>query len=258
MTTVSVNGLSMHVEQAGTGDEAVLLLHGALSDALQNYRLLIPLLSERYRLVAPDLRGHGRTDNPTGEFSLDLLTTDVLGLMDALGLRRVHVLGSSLGGYIALAARAASPERFASIALAGVHLDWTLADARDRAGFFTPEAIAAEYPLWVPQLAKAHAAHYGPEHWKTIVGLVGPLLGTLVDEPRTGLAMLASEKLPLFYVTGDRDRLAILENVPRVARARPDAEIMVVPRAGHLFREYDQELFARAYRNFLRRRRGGN
>lgn len=252
---VETNGLAMHVTEAGQGDETILLLHGALSDAGQNYRLLIPLLADRYRVVAPDLRGHGRTDNPTGSFTLEDLKADVLGLMDAMGLAKVHVLGCSLGGYVALAARAEAPERFASLALAGVHLDWSPEDARTRRAFFTPEAIAEAYPLWVPQLARAHGTHYGPAHWRALVAAVGPVLESLVGDPRIAVAALAAEKLPLFYAVGDRDRLVILKNVERVAEARPDAELMVVPRAGHLFREYDQELFARAYRSFLRRAR---
>lgn len=258
MTEVHVGDVTLAVETWGEpGAEPVLLLHGALSTAEQNYRLVLGPLSARHRLVGLDLRGHGASSNPGGTFTLAALRDDVLAVLDQLGLAKVHVLGTSLGGYVALALRAAAPERVATLALAGVKPGWTRAHADDRRDFFRPEAILAEYPHWDKYLEDLHGKHHGPAHWRALTGWVGDLLRALPDEPATSWEALAAdrERLPLFYCVGDRDGLVPLDTVVEVASHRRDAHILVVPRAGHLFREYEPTVFSAAYLAFLRRHR---
>lgn len=239
-----------------TGDP-VVLLHGALSTAEQNYRLVLGPLSARHRLIGLDLRGHGASSNPTGRFDLATLRDDVLALLDALGLARVHLLGTSLGGYVSLAVRAAAPERVASLALAGVKPGWTAAHAAERRDFFRPEAILRAYPHWQSYLDDLHGRHHGPNHWRTLAHQVGALLQALPGEPATGWEALAADapRLPLFFCVGDRDELVPLATCVEVQARRPDAHILVVPRAGHLFREYEPTVFSAAYAAFLRRHR---
>lgn len=252
---IQTNGASLHVETYGTGGEPVLLLHGALSDNMQNWRMVHEPLAKKHRVIGLDLRGHGGSDNPSGEFTLELLRDDVLGVLDALELPRVHVLGCSLGGYVAMALRSKQPERVGTLALAGSKVGWDRATATKRADYFQPEEILKEHPLWAPHMAKAHGRFYGPEHWKTLVGQVRALLQTLPDQPAVSVAALEADAgiRPLYYCVGDRDDLVPLDEIPVVRQARPDAAIMVVPRAGHLFRDYNQELFLAGYMDFLRR-----
>lgn len=255
---IETNGIHMHVETYGNEtDPPVLMLHGALSDNLQNWRMILKPLSERYRLIGVDMRGHGQTDNPSGSFTLEDLRDDALGVLDALGIEKAHLLGCSLGGYVSMALRDAHPHRIGTLALAGVKVGWEPGDAVDRAGFFVPEVIAQTYPMWIPHMAKAHATHYGLDHWKTLVTQVSSLLQTLPARPELSLARLVAEAetRPLFYCLGDRDEMVPIEEIPKIARARADAEILVVPRAGHLFREYHPQIFVAAYSEFLRRHR---
>jgi len=243
--------------QWGEAGEAVLLLHGALSTAEQNYRMVLKPLSAQFRLFGLDFRGHGSSSNPTGAFSLSVLRDDVLALLDHCALARVHVLGTSLGGYVALALKAAAPERVATLALAGVRPGWTPAVAQERVDFFQPEAILAEYPHWRDYLADLHGRHHGPDHWRTLALQVGALLGQLPEEPTVAWSALKTPagEPPLFFVLGDRDALVPLATAVEVRQHRPDAQILVVPRAGHLFREYEPTVFSAAYAAFLRRHR---
>lgn len=255
MPTLSTNGLRMHVETFGDTGEPILLLHGALSDLHQNWRMILAPMAQHFRLIAVDMRGHGKTDNPDGTFTLDALRDDALGVLDALELERVHLLGCSLGGYVSMALRAAHPERIGSLALAGVKVGWEPADAADRTTFFQPEVIAQTYPFWLPHMAKAHATHYGMEHWRTLVNQVRELLQTLPGRVDTSWETMLAEKdrRGLFYALGDRDEMVPLSEVLKVAERRPDAEILVLPKAGHLFREYNPHVFSAAYKDFLRR-----
>lgn len=255
MPTLSLNGLAMRVETYGTAGEPILLLHGALSDHLQNWRMILGPLGERFRLIAVDMRGHGGTNNPSGIFTLAALRDDALAVLDALDIPKAHLLGCSLGGYVAMALRAAHPERAGTLALAGVKVGWTEAEANLRASFFQADAIAARYPLWIPHMAKAHAPHYGIEHWKTLVGWVYSLLSELPRQESTSWEALRAEaeRRALFYALGDRDELVPLKEVLAIREAREDAEILVLPRSGHLFREYNPHVFVAAYGDFLKK-----
>ena len=90
-----------------------------------------------------------------------------------------------------------------------------------------------------------------------MAGEVGTLLRSLPGNPAVGWEALEAEKdrLPLFYCLGDRDAPVPRPPGGEVALRRPDAHIRGVPRAGHLFREYEPTVFAAAYLAFLRRNR---
>src|SRR5687767_3385750 len=79
----------------------VLLLSNSIGTDLHMWDGQVPALTEHFRLLRYDARGHGASDAPSGPYSLDRLGRDVVELLDALGLQRVHVLGLSLGGIVA-------------------------------------------------------------------------------------------------------------------------------------------------------------
>ena len=117
---VDVDGLSVHVAEAGAG-EPLVLLHG-WPQHWYCWRRVVPLLADRYRLVMPDLRGHGWTDAPDGGYAKEQLATDLLGLLDALDLPRVGLIGHDWGAWSGFLACLRAPERFrAFLALGIVH-----------------------------------------------------------------------------------------------------------------------------------------
>jgi pimeloyl-ACP methyl ester carboxylesterase len=111
--TVDVGGLPVHVAEAGQGPPLVLL-HG-WPQHWWSWRRVIPLLAPAHRLVVPDLRGHGWTGAPATGYDKEQLATDLLGLLDALGLDRVQVVGHDWGGWTAFLACLRAPERFSSL-----------------------------------------------------------------------------------------------------------------------------------------------
>lgn len=102
-------GLRMHVAEAGSGDP-VLLLHG-FPQHWWEWRQVIPSLAERYRVIAPDLRGAGWTDAPAGGYTREQLLADVLALLDELQLDRVHVIGHDWGGLLGFQLSLSHPDR---------------------------------------------------------------------------------------------------------------------------------------------------
>jgi len=93
---VQANGASFHVVQAGHG-APLLLLHG-WPEFWLTWEPVMERLADRYRLIAPDLRGFGDSDKPDGPFGAQDHAADVLALLDALGIERVGVIGHDVGG----------------------------------------------------------------------------------------------------------------------------------------------------------------
>jgi 3-oxoadipate enol-lactonase len=103
-TTTSIttgDGVRIAYRFDGEPDLPVLLLSNSIGTDLHMWDGQVPALTEHFRLLRYDARGHGASDVPSGPYSLDRLGRDVVELLDALGLQRVHVLGLSLGGIVA-------------------------------------------------------------------------------------------------------------------------------------------------------------
>jgi pimeloyl-ACP methyl ester carboxylesterase len=109
---LDVNGIRIHTTMTGQGP-SVLLLHG-FPDTHIVWRKQVPALAAAgFRVLAPDLRGYGRSDAPGGifDYTLDKLRGDVLGLLDALHIDKVFLVGHDWGGVIGWQIAALAPER---------------------------------------------------------------------------------------------------------------------------------------------------
>jgi pimeloyl-ACP methyl ester carboxylesterase len=127
----------------------------------------VPLLQDRYRLVMPDLRGHGWTDAPSGGYDKEQLATDLLGLLDALELPQVGLVGHDWGGWTGFLAALRAPERFrAFLALGIVHpfqrptlgralQSWRLAYQVGLSTPLVPELLLRSSPQLVEQVVAA-------------------------------------------------------------------------------------------------------
>lgn len=115
--TVRARGIEFHIAEAGDGDDVVLCLHG-WPQHWYEWRHLMPALADRHRVLALDLRGFGWSDAPREGYEKENMATDVLAVLDELGLERVKLVGHDWGGWIGflLALRAPSRvERFLAL-----------------------------------------------------------------------------------------------------------------------------------------------
>jgi pimeloyl-ACP methyl ester carboxylesterase len=108
---VEARGLRFHVAEAGSGDDAVLLLHG-WPQHWYEWRHLIPALAGKYRVIAMDLRGFGWSDAPRGGYEKENLADDVLAVLDRLGIDRLKLVGHDWGGWVGFLLCLRAPERF--------------------------------------------------------------------------------------------------------------------------------------------------
>src|SRR5215813_310472 len=126
-----VNGLHMYYEIYGEGSPLVLL-HGGMLTIDLNFSTLIPSLADRHQLIGVEMQGHGRTADIDREITPAALASDVVGLLDQLGIDRAHVFGHSLGGAVTLELGVNHPDRVRSLVPAsasvrpdGLHEDLT-------------------------------------------------------------------------------------------------------------------------------------
>lgn len=121
--TNPADGTRIRFTTAGAEDSpAVLLVHGsALSSAVWRAFGYVTALGSDFRLIMPDLRGHGRSDTPHDEdaYAMDAIVGDLLAVLDAAGAHRAHYVGYSFGARAGLALAVAAPERLASLTLLG-------------------------------------------------------------------------------------------------------------------------------------------
>src|SRR3954454_18748538 len=113
MTTIELNGIRCYSEEMGDGDP-VLLLHGGYC-SIETMRPQIEELSKRYRVVAFERPGHGRSPDRDGPVSFDDMLADTVAYLDAVGIERAHVIGFSDGAILGYLMAIRNPERLRSL-----------------------------------------------------------------------------------------------------------------------------------------------
>jgi len=115
MATVRVNDIDLYYESAGEG-APVLLLHG-LGSSTRDWEYQIPPLAQSHRVIAMDVRGHGRSDKPPGPYSVKQFASDAVALLRAVDAAPAHLVGLSMGGMIAFQMAVDSPEAVRSLTI---------------------------------------------------------------------------------------------------------------------------------------------
>jgi len=256
-THIGANGLRVYYEVYGEG-EPLVLLHGGTATC-RSWSSHLPAFTEHFRVYTPDSRGHGRTDNPTGELDYRVMADDVAALIGALGLQRPLVLGYSDGGQISLELGMRYPGLARALVLGGTQFRFSeayLEDARALLGItrseeVDPERLERQQPDFVAYLREAHGHVYGPEYWKTYVKQIAALWLTPLRYTDEDLATIAD---PSLIVVGDRDG-ACTADAPDLFRLLPNAELAIAPGSDHGFVEAKASLFDALALDFLVRHR---
>ncbi len=139
MPTVHLSGIDLYYEMAGDG-EALLLIH-ALGSSCRDWELQIPAFSAHYKVIAIDLRGHGRSGKPPGPYSIPLFAADAVGLLDALNIASAHVVGLSLGGMVAFQLAVSWPDRIRSLVIVNSGPEFVTRTYRERLLLFQRQMV---------------------------------------------------------------------------------------------------------------------
>ena len=114
--TLATQGVSLYYKTCGQGPP-LLLLHRFFGTGTLSWGRFIPQLAAHYSLIVPDLRGHGRSTNPSGKFTHRQSASDMFALLDSLGLQQVRAMGISSGGMTLLHMATQQPSRLDAMVL---------------------------------------------------------------------------------------------------------------------------------------------
>lgn len=139
--SVLANGIQTNYHDVGEGTP-VLLIHGSGPGVTgwANWRLTIPALATRFRVLAPDMVGFGYTERPADvQYNMENWVSHIIGFMDALGVKQAHVVGNSFGGALALALAIRAPQRVGRLVLMGsAGVSFPITEGLDRVWGYTP------------------------------------------------------------------------------------------------------------------------
>jgi pimeloyl-ACP methyl ester carboxylesterase len=249
--TVDVHGARLRYDEAGTGS-AVLLLHGGLGDS-GLWEPVVPFLAERFRTIRTDLRFYGRSTGPAVPWSWE---DDVFGLLDALEVERVALVGLSLGGRIAFDLALARPERlWAVVGVApglGGHDGAAYTEEHEARYEAAEDKLAAMMEIDLEVWAPLGADERIRQLWRAT-----PDATPLPDgvEPRDPAGAPAKERLaelavPTLVVTAAHDPAGFREIGPLVAREAPNARHVELA-SDHYVTLREPERVARTLLDFL-------
>jgi pimeloyl-ACP methyl ester carboxylesterase len=201
----------MHVALAGPDDAPPLLLVHGWPQNWWAWRHVLPDLATDFRVIAPDLRGHGWTQAPDDGYEKELLASDLLGLLDALGIERVSWIGHDWGGWTGFLAALRAPDRLERLLALCIPHPWTEPHPRQLA------LLAYQLPISLPGLGAR---------------IAGPLSRTILQSGRNGSRLPASD-LDVFatHIPGRVSvamyRTFLTRELPASLRAGPPGPLLV-------------------------------
>jgi pimeloyl-ACP methyl ester carboxylesterase len=227
---VDVNGVHMYVEQYGQGSPLVLL-HGGIMTIELNFTSLIPTLAGRHTVIGVELQGHGRTADTGREITPAALASDVVGMLDQLGLDRAHVFGHSMGGAVALELAVNHPNRVRRVvaASASVRPDGMHEDLTDPAKMATSTRMPTAQDFADMKAAYERLSPH-PEHFDEFLATMSASAADLQGWSDEQLAGITASVL---IVQGDRD-FTTVEHAALMLQLIPGSQLAVLPGTTHM------------------------
>jgi len=234
-----LNGIKLFYGEIGQGSP-VVVLHGGLanSDYLGNQ---VRALARHHRVIVVDSRGHGRSTRDDQPFGYDLMTDDVVALLDTLDIRRTDIVGWSDGAIIALDMAMRHPERAGRIFAFGANTRTSgLKDGFDK------------NPVFAAYMARARQeyARLSPtsDQYDAFEEQIGKMWA---DQPNWTDSQLRAIKSSVLVVDGDHDEGIKREHTEYIAATIPGAGLLILPNVSHFAFLQDPVLFNAALLDFL-------
>jgi pimeloyl-ACP methyl ester carboxylesterase len=227
MSTIHVNGFDMYFEDRGAG-EPLLLLHGGMGIGA-DWLHVFPEDPDGYRVIVPDLRGHGRSTNPSGTFTFRQCAQDLLALLDHLGVPSAKAIGMSMGAKTLLHVATARPNVVSAMVLVSA-TPYFPPSLRTAAAQFTQDALDR---LTDAERAALRARHvHGDAQIASLYEMTRGF-ATSYDDLAFTPPQLGTISARTLIVHGDRDPLYPVELGVDLYRSIPHSALWVVPYGTH-------------------------
>ena len=261
---IDAAGIGTNYHDVGDG-HPVLLIHGSGPgvSAWANWRLTLPELSKRFRVVAPDMAGFGFSDRPEGiRYGMDGWVTQAIGLLDALGIEKAHLVGNSFGGALALAMAIRDPGRIGRLVLMGaVGVPFDLTPGLDAAWGYTPsidnmrkllDLFAYDRTLVTDDLAKLrYEASIRPGFQESFSAMFPAPRQRWVDAMASREADIRALPHETLVIHGRDDRIIPMSNSVTLCQWIERSQLHVFGRCGHWVQIEHAARFSRLVGDFF-------
>ncbi|MDT5061665.1 MAG: hypothetical protein QOH63_2124 [Acidobacteriota bacterium] len=261
MSIALVRGIEMAYEDVGSGP-AVVLLHGYPFNCSM-WREQVETLKEHYRLIAPDLRGHGETSATQEPATMDEMAQDVAALLDELEIKRTIMCGLSMGGYVALAFyRRFGQERVRALILADTRSQADTTEARrnreEQAEKILKQGMSSIADDFLKKVLTPATLSQHPEITERVrqmvvttkpQGAAAALRGMAVRQDQTNF--LPEVIAPTLIIVGSEDQLMPPVDAEMMHREIRGSRLQIIEGASHLSNLERPAEFNRALKNFL-------
>jgi len=251
--------MNLSYTEQGQGTPLILLHGFPFNSSLWQHQMRS--LSDAYRVIAPDLRGFGRSEAAEDIYEMTLLAQDVLHLLDTLAIKKAVIMGHSMGGYVTLALWRLAAERFSALGLIASHV-WADSDAQrqgreqliaqvmERGAAAVVEALLPR--LFAPKLRK-DAPIVNQARTMMLAARPTSLTSALRGMMRRpdSSDLLPQIAVPTLIMCGDSDPIVPPERAEQMARLLPNATLVTIQNAAHMPMLEQPQATATAIRHFL-------
>jgi len=256
-----INGIAVYYEDTASSGTAIVFIHGFPF----NHTTWDPqweAFKGSFRLVRYDQRGHGQSDTGDGQFPLEFLVDDLIGLLDSLKIPKAVLCGLSMGGYVALRAVERNPERVAGLVLCDTKSEADTTQAKiSRSNAiktiknkslsefcepFLANVLAPETRIQKPEIVEAiRKIIMG----NSAMGICGALLALAGRTDTTDA--LPAIKVPTLILVGEKDTVTPPLLSEKMKAAIPQAKMAIISSAGHLSNYENPYVFNQHLKQFL-------
>lgn len=261
MTHFSSSGIAYKV--LGSGTRPLLFIHGFIFDS-SLWDRQVPALAEDHKLVIPDLRGFGESDDCDGMITLESYVDDILDLIKELKLGKPLVAGLSMGGYVALRLAEREPGLFSGLVLFDTRATGDTNEAKIKRAAGIRVIKAGGLRMYTGALMESVFSEKfkknEPEEFRGFIdrgssikpeGAVGALLAMMGRTDTSGF--LESTELPVLAVCGEFDTLTPPAEMAAMMKNVRNGELHIIPGAGHAAPFEEPEACNKILKDFLSR-----
>ncbi len=256
---VNVNGIEISYLRAGDGPPLVML-HGIGGNATQ-FQHQLDALADAWTVIAWDAPGYGNSSDPGGDWLMADYAAALAGMLDALGLAQIRLLGQSWGGVLAQTFIGLFPERVRALVLSDTSMGGRSQPEAERLASLNARLSALESMTPTEMAAARTPALLGPNPTTTASREAEAMMAQIrpTGYRRAAIALAeadtravhAHNHAPPLILAGEHDRIVPPSTAAALHAAIPDSQLITIPHTGHLSGQEDPVAYNAALRRFL-------
>lgn len=245
MPKIKVNGANIHYDESGQGEEVIVFSHGLLWSS-RMFDNQVAVLKDKFRVIAYDHRGQGQSEVTESGYDMDTLTDDAIALIETLKLGKVHFVGLSMGGFVAMRIAARRPDLVKSIILMETSAELEQQDNVPKYkllsfvarwlgfGLVTRSVMQIMFgQTWLNDTSRSHEHQYWKQqlHNNHRIGITRAVTGVV---NRNGVAdELPNITVPTLILVGEEDVATVPAKAETIHKMIPQSKLVYIPNAGH-------------------------